>query len=132
MLWMWKCGSSARRAMRDTLLAATMAPSLPCSGSLRVLLMRPAVRTRSPAKKEVSHRVVDAHWMDGQRARRGEGRHTGATLALRRYGKRSSKDTERRDRGRIQTDRQPHCLSSPALASPPRCFSATLPGFTAL
>lgn len=28
------CGSSARRAMRDTLLAATMAPSLPCSGAV--------------------------------------------------------------------------------------------------
>lgn len=39
--------------------------------------------------------------LDGQAARRGEA--DGATLTLHRYVKRSSKDTERRDRGRIQS-----------------------------
>lgn len=123
---MWRCGSSPRRAMRDTLLAATMAPSLPRSGSVCCCCCSfqlcghtaPSCPIRSVAL--MVHRQIGIvfflfFWLGGKsRTRtgrtdreRGEARGgcDGATLVLHRYGKRSSKDTERRDRGRIQVVR---------------------------
>lgn len=62
--WMWKRGSSARRAMRDTLLAATMAPSLRALALyvLLLLLLYPAVRTQLRYAPSVRlHRP--GHWL---------------------------------------------------------------------
>lgn len=61
---MWERGSPARRAMRDTLLAATMAPSLRALALyvLLLLLLYPAVRGHStvvPRQFDSTDRVSD-------------------------------------------------------------------------
>lgn len=132
-----------------TLLAATMAPSLPRSAPapllllllLRVLLLfSPAVRTHGTVMPRQFCCCTDRFirtlgggffWCgeSGTRtgwtwseARRGEARggRRGATLALHRSGKRSSKDTERRDRGRIQV------VQSARSVFPPLCCDSSL------
>lgn len=111
------CISSARRAMRDTLLAAaTMAPSLPLLPLCELLLFYPAVRTLSSVmhhrffcrggitgfgfnqgggeRREEKRRAERSRTRSGwKEARRGAA--DGATLALHRHGKPSSKDTGR-------------------------------------
>lgn len=61
--WMWERGSPARRAMRDTLLAATMAPSLRALALyVLLLLLYPAVRGHStvvPRQFDSTDRVSD-------------------------------------------------------------------------
>lgn len=118
-LWMWRCGSSARRAMRDTLLAATMAPSLPRSGSVCAAVVLSSCADTQHRHAPVSSVAlmvrpqIDSFLLggragrapDGQGARRGEGRQTGPLWLSIVTIKRSSKDTERRDRGRIQVVR---------------------------
>lgn len=129
-----------------TLLAATMAPSLPRSAPapllllLRVLLLfSPAVRTHGTVMPRQFCCCTDrfirtlggvfffcpgraGRAPGGHGARRGEARggRRGATLALHRSGKRSSKDTERRDRGRIQV------VQSARSVFPPLCCDSSL------
>lgn len=103
--------------MRDTLLAATMAPSLLRSGAAAVLRSScadaqhrhtPSVLLQASSvelaavcySRGEKERVEQA--LDGQGAG-AKGAADGATFSLHRYGKRSSKDTGRRDRGRNQS-----------------------------
>lgn len=90
LLWRCVCGCCSIQ------LCGHAAPSCPIGSAARIIGRLTGLGIFFGGEQ-------DAHWMDRQRGEARRGAADGATLALHRYGKRSSKDTERRDRGRIQS-----------------------------